>query len=297
LASRRYSIVVADRKTGVIRRFTIPLGPTAAITATTLALPILIGLGARWSAKSALDELSATTARLTVENENYREATGQLSSQISALQAAVDEIGITAAVDPEASRAMDKLPAAVRARAIGGGVAGAVLGTTLGPGDTALGVMRDVLGAIEHRLDAVRGDVERRRSLADATPSIWPVAGWLTSSFGSRRDPFTGGADFHPGLDISANHGDAVQAPAAGIVSSAGSSGNYGNLVVIDHGYGIVTKYGHLSRFNVMNGQQVSRGEVIGYVGSTGRSTSPHLHYEVWVNDKLTNPMRLLGPR
>jgi murein DD-endopeptidase MepM/ murein hydrolase activator NlpD len=297
LASRRYTIVVADRKTGVIRRCTLPLGPTAAVTVTTLALPILIGLGARWSAKSALDDLSATTARLTVENENYREATGQLSSQIAALQAAVDEIGITAAVDPAASRAMEKLPATVRARAIGGGVAGAVLGTTLGPGDTALGVMRDVLGAIEDRLDAVRGDVEKRRALADATPSIWPVAGWLTSSFGSRRDPFTGGQDFHPGLDISANYGDAVQAPATGIVSTAGNSGNYGNLVVIDHGYGIVTKYGHLSRFNVMNGQQVSRGEIIGYVGSTGRSTSPHLHYEVWVNDKLTNPMRLLGPR
>jgi murein DD-endopeptidase MepM/ murein hydrolase activator NlpD len=88
-----------------------------------------------------------------------------------------------------------------------------------------------------------------------------------------------------------------VQAPATGIVSSAANAGNYGNLVVIDHGYGIVTKYGHLSRFNVMNGQQVNRGDIIGYVGSTGRSTSPHLHYEVWVNDKLTNPMRLLGPR
>jgi len=297
LASRRYSIVVADRKTGVIRRFTIPLGPTVAVTVTTLAMPILIGLGARWSAKSALDDLSATTARLTIENENYREATGHLSSQISVLQAAVDEIGVTAAVDPEASRAMEKLPAAVKARAIGGGVAGAVLGSPLVPGDTALGVMRDVLGAIEDRLDAVRSNVEKRRLLADATPSNWPVAGWLTSSFGSRRDPFTGGQDFHPGLDISASYGDAVQAPATGIVATAGNSGNYGNLVVIDHGYGIVTKYGHLSRFKVMNGQQVNRGDIIGYVGSTGRSTSPHLHYEVWVNDKLTNPMRLLGPR
>ena len=296
MASRRYSIVIADRKTGVLRRFTVPLAPTLTVIVTTLTLPILIGLGARWSAKAALDELSATTVRLTIENENYREATGHLASQISALQSAVDEIGISAAVDPAASRAMDKLPAAVKARAIGGGVTGAVLGT-LGPGETALGVMRDVLGAIEDRLDAVRSDVEKRRSLADATPSIWPVAGWLTSSFGSRRDPFTGGQDFHPGLDISASYGDAVQAPAAGIVTSATSSGNYGNLVVIDHGYGIVTKYGHLSRFKVMTGQQVNRGDIVGYVGSTGRSTSPHLHYEVWVNDKLTNPMRLLGPR
>jgi murein DD-endopeptidase MepM/ murein hydrolase activator NlpD len=297
VASRRYSVVIADRQTGVIRRFTLPLRPTLITVVTALTLPILIGLGARWSAKAALDELTVTNAQLTVENANYREATGQLSSQIATLQQAVDEIGVTAAVDPEASRAMERLPAAVKSRAIGGGVAGAVIGSAFGPADTAFGVMRDVLGAIENRLDAVRTDVEKRRLLADATPSIWPVAGWLTSSFGNRRDPFTGGRDFHPGLDISADHGDAVRAPAAGVVSSASMAGNYGNLVVVDHGFGIVTKYGHLSRFGVMQGQQINRGDVLGYVGSTGRSTSPHLHYEIWVNDKLTNPMRLLGPR
>ena len=225
MASRRYSIVIADRTSGVIRRFTLPLGPTVATTVTVLALPILIGLGARWSARAALDELTTTNARLTVENANYREATGQLSSQISSLQAAVDEIGVTAAVDPAASRAMEKLPAAVRSRAMGGGVAGSVLGSALGSGDTAFSVMRDVLGAIEHRLDAVRTGVERRRSLADATPSIWPVAGWLTSAFGNRRDPFTGGSDFHPGLDISATQGDKVVAPAIGTVSMAGWNG------------------------------------------------------------------------
>lgn len=294
MASRRYSIVIADRKSGVIRRLTVPLAPTLTVTASALVLPILIGLGARWSATSALEELTATNARLTMENDNYREATGQLAEQISTLQAAVDEIGITAAVDPAASRAMEKLPAAVRSRAIGGGVAGAVIGSAFGPGDTAFAVMRDVLGAIEDRLHAVRSDVEKRRSLADATPSVWPVAGWLTSSFGNRRDPFNGGSDFHPGLDISASHGDPVLAPAAGIVSTAAQSGNYGNLVVIDHGFGIVTKYGHLSRFAVMNGQQVNRGDVIGYVGSTGRSTGSHLHYEILANGKLLNPLQLL---
>ena len=91
-----------------------------------------------------------------------------------------------------------------------------MIGSAFGPGDTAFAVMRDVLGAIEDRLHAVRSDVEKRRSLADATPSIWPVAGWLTSSFGNRRDPFNGGSDFHPGLDISASQGDPVLAPAAG---------------------------------------------------------------------------------
>ena len=297
MASRRYSVVIADRKSGVIRRFTIPLGPTVTTVTIALTLPILIGLGARWSTRTTLDDLTTTNARLTVENANYREATGQLSAQISVLQEAVDEIGATAAVDADASRAMEKLPAVVKSRAMGGGVADAVLNSTLGPGDTAFAVMRDVLGAIEQRLDAVRSGVERRRSLADATPSIWPVAGWLTSSFGNRRDPFTGGSDFHPGLDISASQGDEVVAPALGIVSMAGWNGAYGNMVVIDHGFGIVTKYGHLSRFAVMNGQQVNRGDTIGFVGSTGRSTSSHLHYEIWVNGKLTNPMRLLASR
>jgi murein DD-endopeptidase MepM/ murein hydrolase activator NlpD len=297
VASRRYSIVIADRTSGVTRRFTLPLWPTVATTVTALVLPVLIGLGARWSATSALEELSTTNARLAIENDNYREATGQLATQIAVLQDAVDEIGLTAAVDPAVSRAMDKLPAAVKSRAIGGGVTEAVLGSAFGPADTAFGVMREVLGAIENRLDAVRNNVEKRRSLADATPSIWPVAGWLTSSYGNRRDPFNGSSDFHPGLDISATYGEPVLAPAAGIVSSAGAVGNYGNLVVIDHGFGIVTKFGHLSRFGVTSGQQVNRGDVLGYVGSTGRSTSPHLHYEIWVNDKLTNPMRLLGPR
>jgi murein DD-endopeptidase MepM/ murein hydrolase activator NlpD len=297
VASRRYSIVIADRTSGVTRRFTLPLWPTLTTIVTALVLPVLIGLGARWSATSAVQDLTAANARLTVENDNYREATGQLATQIAVLQDAVDEIGVTAAVDPAVSRAMEKLPAAVKSRAIGGGVTEAVLGSAFGPADTAFAVMREVLGAIENRLDAVRNNVEKRRSLADATPSIWPVAGWLTSSYGNRRDPFNGSSDFHPGLDISASYGEPVLAPAAGTVSSVGSAGNYGNLVVLDHGFGIVTKFGHLSRFGVSIGQQVNRGDVLGYVGSTGRSTSPHLHYEIWVNDKLTNPMRLLGPR
>ena len=133
--------------------------------------------------------------------------------------------------------------------------------------------------------------------LAAATPSIWPVLGWLSSGYGHRPDPFTGMRNFHPGLDISADHGDPVFATAEGLVTSAAFNGNYGNLVVLEHGYAIQTKYGHLSRFTVAAGDQVSRGDVIGYVGSTGRSTSSHLHYEVWVNGRLTNPMRLLGPR
>ena len=265
-----------------------------AAIACAVALPIVIGLGARWSAQAEIYELRASNENLTLENESYRAATAQLSSQISALQSAVDEIGGEAAVDPESNRAMERLPAVVRSRAMGGGTTASVAPIVSGPfghGDAVFGVLKDILGVIEDRLHTVRDGVERRQLLARATPSIWPVPGWLSSAYGNRRDPFTGAADFHPGLDISADRGEPVLATADGIVTSSSMSGNYGNLVVLDHGFGITTKYGHLSRFAVMNGQEVRRGAVIGYVGSTGRSTSPHLHYEIWVNGQLTNPL------
>src|SRR5918995_1194132 len=180
----------------------------------------------------------------------------------------MDDIGAQATVDPEADRAMGRLPARVRNRAMGGGSeVGSIVSGAVGAPDSPFGVLRDLLGAIESRLANVRTGVERRQALASATPSIWPLTGWISSGYGNRKDPFTGGADFHPGLDISANHGRGVQATADGTVTSAAFGGNYGNLVVVDHGFGIVTRYGHLSRFAVVGGQRVRRGEIIGYVG------------------------------
>jgi murein DD-endopeptidase MepM/ murein hydrolase activator NlpD len=282
----------------VVRRFTLSLRPAVIATGTVLLLPVLIGLGARWSAQATIAELRTTNSTLEMESASYREATGTLATQIASLQSAVDEIGAQSAVDPRAGAAMDRLPAAVKSRAMGGGstpfMASSAMGA-FGTPDTAFGVLRDILGAIENRLANVRSGVERRQALAAATPSIWPVAGGISSSFGVRRDPFTGDPDFHPGLDISANAGEPVHATAEGVVMAAGFSGSYGNLIVIDHGYGISTRYGHLSRFAVTSGQQIHRGDVIGFVGSTGRSTSPHLHYEVLVNGRLTDPLRLLA--
>jgi murein DD-endopeptidase MepM/ murein hydrolase activator NlpD len=296
MRARRYTFVIADRQTGAVRRLTISLWPTLAAVAGLFALPVLVGLGARWSASAAIADLRGTNAALQVENASYREATGQLVGQISELQAAVDQLGERATVDPNASRAMDKLPAIVKSRAMGG-ASRAALGPLLSGGstDTALGVLSDLLGVIGSRLDSVRDSVERRHALAAATPSVWPVAGWLSSSYGNRKDPFTHDSDFHPGLDISADYGQPVLATGDATVSSAGANGAYGNMVTLDHGFGIVTKYGHLSRIAVMADQVVKRGDVIGYVGSTGRSTGAHLHYEIWMNGRLTNPMTLLA--
>lgn len=301
LRPRRYSIVVADRTTGVVRRFSFSLRPALGGFLCLFALPVLMGLGARWSATARISELQSANTVLQIENASYREATGALAAQIASLQAAVDDIGTKATLDPEADRAMQRLPEQVRERAMGGGteasIAGNVLAGVVSSPDTAFGVLRDLLGTMEERLASVRTGVERRQALAAATPSIWPITGWLSSGFGTRRDPFTGGRDFHPGLDISAERGTPIIAPAGGRVIDAAYTGNYGNLVTIDHGFGIVTRYAHLSRYGVQRGQQVARGALIGYVGSTGRSTSSHLHYEVLVNGRLTNPLRLLAGR
>jgi murein DD-endopeptidase MepM/ murein hydrolase activator NlpD len=296
--SRRYSIVVADRTSGVVRRFTLSVRPTLAIVAGVFSLPVLVGLGARWSAQATINDLQRETVALQLENASYREATGALAAQITTLQQAVDEIGARAAVDRTAGLAMDRLPSAVKSRAMGGDITAgspASILSAIGSPDHSFSGLRQLLGAIEARLDSVRNGVERQRALASATPSIWPVTGWLSSSYGNRRDPFNGGSDFHPGLDISAEYGRPVHATADGDVVSANVEGNYGNLVVIDHGFGISTRYGHLSRFGVGQGQRVRRGDVIGYVGSTGRSTSPHLHYEILIYGKLTNPLTLLA--
>ncbi len=122
------------------------------------------------------------------------------------------------------------------------------------------------------------------------TPSIWPVKGFITDGFGYRIDPFTGKRAFHKGIDISAKRGTPVIAPADGIVTMAGKTKGYGNFVVINHQNNIETRYGHLRDIFVKKGQMVKRGDVIGTVGNTGRSTGPHLHFEIRVNGKAVNP-------
>lgn len=132
--------------------------------------------------------------------------------------------------------------------------------------------------------------------LGDATftPSLWPVAGQITASFGERLDPFNGEGEFHTGVDISASYGQSVHVAADGVVISSDSRTGYGKLVVVDHGFGTTTWYGHLSGFNVQEGKQVRRGDVIGYAGTSGRSTGPHVHYEIRLNGAPVNPWRYL---
>ncbi len=296
---RRFTILIADRSTGVVRRLSFNPGPILTVLVSILATPVLVGLGARWSALTEIEALRATNAQLEIENGSYRAATGELTAQIQSLEGVIDDLGTRAKLDPAELRAMQKLPAVVKARAAGGteksnAIVSGFLGASLTSPEDTFGALRDLLQGLESRLRFVRRDVEHQQALAAATPSIWPTQGWLTGSFGGRSDPFTGEPGFHQGLDISTDKGRPVRATADGTVESAGYSGDYGNLIVLKHGFGLQTRYGHLSGFAVKPGQTVKRGDVIGYVGATGRATGYHLHYEILVNGKLINPLQLL---
>lgn len=294
MRSPRYTILIANRNTGVIRRLTLARRTAVLVAAGLAIVPLLIGLGANNTDPVELNSLRLTNENLKIENESYRAATGELADQISSLQAALTQLGSQAELDPAARQALERLPAVIRSRAAGGGSVAAAA-PEASP-DTTFGVLKGLLGAIESRLASVKTKVENEQTLARATPSIWPLAGWLSSGYGARKDPFDGStSDFHPGLDIAADKGAPVRATADGVVESAAYDGGYGNAVLVNHGFGISTRFGHLSGFAVHAGQQVHRGDVLGYVGATGHATAPHLHYEILLNGQQINPLRLLA--
>lgn len=175
------------------------------------------------------------------------------------------------------------------------GVVNAGLSGTGGP---AIPVEQASLPALEEKMRRLERDLRSYEAVLRGrgyTPTTWPVVGKLESAFGGRRNPFGGGSyEFHTGQDIDAPWGAPVVAGATGQVSFAGWQNGYGQLVVIDHGGGLTTRYGHLSHIEVAQGKTVVRGELLGKVGSSGRSTGPHLHYEVRINDEPVNPLQYL---
>jgi len=157
-----------------------------------------------------------------------------------------------------------------------------------------LQVLKERSEGLQDSLKILDVAYEKQATYLASTPSILPVRGLYGNGYGWRKDPFTGERDFHQGLDIVAAPGTRVLAPADGIVTMAGPTGGYGNFIVISHGYGMVTHYGHLQGMRVRPGQRVRRGDVIGNVGSTGRSTGPHLHYEVVMHQRTVDPTRYI---
>lgn len=158
----------------------------------------------------------------------------------------------------------------------------------------SIGQLNDDANERETSFNELLKFLREQKSLLAATPSIWPVKGWVTSEFGSREDPFASGVGFHKGLDIATRMGKEVIAAADGLVVIAAYHSDDGNIVKVDHGYGVCTSYAHLSKLAVKQGVRVKRGDVIGYVGDTGRSTGTHLHYAVFVNKIPVNPRKYL---
>lgn len=159
----------------------------------------------------------------------------------------------------------------------------------------------DEFSYLEHNASAVSVSNSGMRLLPASqmtsigvVPGLWPVVGEITGHFGERLDPFSGEGAFHSGIDIASHYGDEIRATADGVVEEADQRAGYGRLVVIDHGFGVSTWYGHLSGFKAEVGMTVKRGDIIGYEGQSGRSTGPHLHYEVRIYNTPVNPWRYL---
>ena len=166
--------------------------------------------------------------------------------------------------------------------------------------NTQVKELESISVATERSLDTLVGYLEDKKDVLACTPSIMPLKvkkdqhWYFSSRFGYRTSPFTGLKEFHKGLDLCASTGTPIMASANGTVSFAGKKGGFGKVVVIDHGHGIVTRYAHLNKIDIKKGQTIKRGEVLGQVGNTGRSTGPHLHYEVHLNGVPMNPQRYI---
>jgi murein DD-endopeptidase MepM/ murein hydrolase activator NlpD len=232
------------------------------------------------------------------ENAVLKEENAQLRSQILLVQEKVSHISatldrverfdaklrtaVTSLQDPERNLAIGPVGGPEPSAPPSGPAPAAEQSLLALPG--RLGSLETEASRQEQSLRQLQEYFDDQRSLLASTPSIWPTHGWVTSDFGVRLDPYVAERQMHEGLDIATAHGQVVVAPSDGTVVFDGTEGGYGKVLVIDHGYGVKTRYGHLSEIFVHPGQRVRRGEKVAAVGNTGRSTGPHLHYEVRVN-------------
>lgn len=285
---KRYSLIIADREDGKIHRFSFSVAPVCTILAIFLGVPAGFLIYAEWDTSVALSNLRLLNGQLELENSGYRTLANDLPAHLVKLDQTMASLVERVDMAPSLIQSMSELPDEVQVGSP----------RTLLDAESQLNSLdrlRSLLGSIDDQLTLVRRGVAYREALASATPVIWPADGWISAVYGYRTDPFTGERSFHPAVDISTRRGQPVYATAAGRVFSAGQSGNYGNLVEIDHGFGLVTRYGHLSAFETAIGKTVQRGDVIGYVGATGRATGHHVHYEIWSSGRTLNPAKLLA--
>jgi murein DD-endopeptidase MepM/ murein hydrolase activator NlpD len=289
MANEFYTLIVVPHAKARFRRFqvSVKLIKWASAISATVALLLLISLAhyARIAVEvHELRRLRAENRALLTKTIEYEKNAGNIQIKVEYLQRMVTKLGVMAGLE-------QTLPDATV-----GGVGGVPSAESTAPSlePSALRAMDRSLSDLTERSNKLTTFFQDQSVLLASTPSIWPVRGYLSAGFGNRIDPFTGQRDFHAGIDISTPIGTRIHSPADGVVIAVGVKGAYGNAVTVDHGFGIVTQYGHMASFNVKPGQRLRRGDVIGFVGNTGRSTAPHLHYEVWVRDQAQNPIHYI---
>lgn len=236
------------------------------------------------------NQLESENIDLKVQKKNLEVSAVKLSSKLNELETLSARLTSLFESDNWNKRIKISLPA------VGGSKVDYTTADLIGHPSlgTDMDIMKDRTSELENQLRLLEQGAEKRATILRFTPTIWPLRGNITSHYGNRLDPFNGDAEMHLGVDIAGIYGTPVHAPADGLVIYAARKTAYGNLVIVDHGNGLTTRHGHLSRFNTRIGQRVRKNDVIGFVGTTGRSTAPHLHYEVRQNDRPINPRNYL---
>jgi murein DD-endopeptidase MepM/ murein hydrolase activator NlpD len=289
MANEFYTLIVVPHAKARFRQIRVPVRLAKwTLTAVGVAGFAVVGVmvhAARVTMEiNDLRRLRTENSELLTKTRTYEENAGKLQAKVLQLQTMVTKLGVMAGLEhslPEAGSA-----------GVGGAIGTESQAPVLAP--RALAALDESLTTLTRRSAQLEEFYRDQTLVLASTPSIWPVRGYLSAGFGNRKDPFTGQRDFHAGIDISTPIGTRIFAPADGVVLSASVQGAYGNSIVVDHGYGVVTRYGHLDAYAVRPGQRVRRGDLIAFVGNTGRSTGPHLHYEVWVRDQAQNPIHFI---
>jgi murein DD-endopeptidase MepM/ murein hydrolase activator NlpD len=288
---RFYTFLIFPGAHGKLRRLTIPpYAFQAALVFCAIGVVTVLALGTSYARMllkvSDYNNVRAEREALKTQYRSLENVVSQTNAKLDSLQSLATEVAMAYGFG-EARRA--RFPQSVLALA-------AQTNTTVDSGYHASLYAFNVLRSATHPSSGPGPQrlVPTIPIAQSNIPSIWPVRGRVTAGFGERLDPLDGEGAFHAGVDIAASTGTDVESTADGIVLQAGPDAGYGKSVLIDHGYGITTRYGHLSRIDVVVGQEVKRGEVIGEVGMTGRATGPHLHYEVHIQDTPVNPAKYL---
>jgi murein DD-endopeptidase MepM/ murein hydrolase activator NlpD len=240
---------------------------------------------------SDYDQLAAENTNLKIKTKDLQVSTSKLSSKISDLETLSEKLTQVIENDPVFTQAKK-----LNVKPEGGSRVDLTTSQLMSSGDlgTDLSLLRNHADGLENKYTLIDQIVNKRLVVDSVTPNIWPLRGAVGSQYGTRLDPFDSSEEMHLGLDIVGPVGSPVKAPAAGVVKIAQREADYGNLIVIDHGNGLTTRFGHLSGYAVHVGDKVTKRQLIGWVGMTGRTTGPHLHYEVRLYDRPMNPRNYL---